>query len=206
MGPALLAAGLLVRAVALLMLALTLLAQASGPPQDEHLFWAALFGWYVVQGAGPLSLDRMLGKGLGFSPLPLAGRAIAAAHWFDRQINPVYRLALRLWLAAALAGPVLAPTMLPATVPGMLPRPLAAAAAVLLALGLATPLVAAGLIVLGFGVAMAGSGQNDTSYGLLLLALLGVSGAGRYSLDHLIARLAHRPHKLADDAPHVVIV
>src|SRR5271154_2491577 len=44
-GPVLLAAGLWVRPVALLMLVLTLLAQTSGPPQDEHLFWAALFGW-----------------------------------------------------------------------------------------------------------------------------------------------------------------
>ena len=51
-GPVLLAAGLWVRPVALLMLGLTLLAQTSGPPQDEHLFWAALFGWYVAQGAG----------------------------------------------------------------------------------------------------------------------------------------------------------
>src|SRR5208283_1305672 len=107
MGPALLAVGLWVRPVALLMLGLTLLAQISGAPQDEHLFWAALFGWYVVQGAGPLSLDHLLAKGLGVSPLPLAGRAMAAAGWFDRQVGPLYRLALRLWLAAALAGPAL---------------------------------------------------------------------------------------------------
>jgi uncharacterized membrane protein YphA (DoxX/SURF4 family) len=40
-GPVLLAAGLWVRPVALLMLGLTLLSQTSGPPQDEHLFWAA---------------------------------------------------------------------------------------------------------------------------------------------------------------------
>ena len=68
-GPVLLAAGLWVRPVALLMLVLTLLAQTSGPPQDEHLFWAALFGWYVAQGAGPLSLDHLLAKGAA------AGRA-----------------------------------------------------------------------------------------------------------------------------------
>jgi uncharacterized membrane protein YphA (DoxX/SURF4 family) len=49
-GPVLLAAGLWVRPVALLMLVLTLLAHTSGPAQDEHLFWAALFGWYVAQG------------------------------------------------------------------------------------------------------------------------------------------------------------
>src|ERR1700737_913877 len=64
-GPVLLAAGLWVRPVALLMLVLTLLAQTSGSPQDEHLFWVALFGWYVAQGAGPFSLDHLLAKGLG---------------------------------------------------------------------------------------------------------------------------------------------
>ena len=77
-GPILFALGLWVRPVALLMLVLTLRAQAAGPPQDEHLFWAALFGWYIAQGAGSLSLDHILTRGLGISPLPLAGRAVAA--------------------------------------------------------------------------------------------------------------------------------
>ena len=84
-GPVLLAAGFLVRSVALLMLVLTLLAQSLGVPQDEHLYWAALFGWYVVQGAGPLSLDHVLGKGLAHSPLPLAGPAMAALRWVSRK-------------------------------------------------------------------------------------------------------------------------
>ena len=105
MGPVLLATGFLVRPVALLMLVLTLLAQSLGAPQDEHLFWAALFGWYVVQGAGPLSLDRVLAKGLGQSPLPLAGPAMTALRWVTREVGPLYLLGLRLWLAAALAAP-----------------------------------------------------------------------------------------------------
>lgn len=179
-GPVLLAAGLWVRPVALLMLVLTLLAQTSGPLQDEHLFWAALFGWYVAQGAGPLSLDHVLGKGLGLSPLPLAGRAMAAADWFDRWVGPLYRLLVRLWLAVALAGvalasgmlPVTASAMLPATASGMLPRPWALFAAALLTLGLGTPLVAAGLLVAGTSMALAGTGHAMTVYAPLLLALL----------------------------------
>jgi putative oxidoreductase len=213
-GPVLLAAGLWVRPIALLMLVLTLLAQTSGPPQDEHLFWAALFGWYVAQGAGPLSLDHVLGKGLGLSPLPLAGRAMAAADWFDRWIGPLYRLLVRLWLAAALAGVSLVPAMLPATASAMLPatasavlpRPWALFAAVLLGLGLGTPLVAAGLLVAGTTIAMVGTAHAMTVYGPLLIALLGVSGAGRYSLDFLIAAWMHRPAPPADDAPRIVIV
>ena len=206
-GPVLLAAGLWVRPVALLMLVLTLLAQTSGSPQDEHLFWVALFGWYVAQGAGPLSLDHILSKGLGFSPLPLAGRAMAAADWLDRRVDPLYRLAVRLWLAAALAGIALAPAMLPATASEMLPRPWALFAAALLGLGLGTPLVAAGLLVVaGTSMAMAGTDHAMTVYCPLVLALLGVSGAGRYSLDFLIAARMHRPAPPAHDAPHIVIV
>ena len=123
MGPVLLAVGFWVRPVALLMLILTLLAQSLGVPQDEHLFWAALFGWYVVQGAGPLSLDRVLDKGLANSPLPLAGRAMAASGWVNREVGPFYVLGLRLWLAAVLTGSVVALTMLPTMASGMLPSP-----------------------------------------------------------------------------------
>jgi uncharacterized membrane protein YphA (DoxX/SURF4 family) len=63
-GPVLMAIGLLVRPVALVMLVLTLRVHFSGLAQDEHLFWAALFGWYVVYGPASLSLDRLLSKGM----------------------------------------------------------------------------------------------------------------------------------------------
>ena len=206
MGPVLLAAGFWVRPVALLMLVLTLLAQASGAPQDEHLFWAALFGWYVVRGAGALSLDHVLQKGLGRSALPLAGPAMAAGAWINREIGPLYLLGLRLWLAAALAGPGPGHSMLPTMEAGMLPWPFAVIGGALLALGLVTPVVAVGLLAVGSGLAMAGSDNGITIYGPLLLILLGVSGAGRYSLDGLIIRWAHRPAPPADGAPHIVII
>ncbi len=205
-GPALLAVGLFVRPVALLMLVLTLLAQGTGQAQDAHLFCAALLGWYVAEGAGQFSLDRMLKKGLDFSPLPLSGLAASAGRWFDRQVSPAYRLALRLWLAVSLAGPMLVPTTPPTAAAEILLPFLAAIAVVLLALGLATPLVAAGLLVASSIMAMVGAGQWATPYGALLLALLGVYGAGRYSLDRLITQIAHRPPRAAGDAPHIVIV
>ena len=63
-GPVLMAIGLQVRPVALLMLVLTLRAQVSGAALEEHLFWAALFGWYVVHGPASLSLDRLLSNGM----------------------------------------------------------------------------------------------------------------------------------------------
>jgi NADH dehydrogenase/putative oxidoreductase len=205
-GPALLSVGLLVRPVALLMLALTLMGQVSGPAQDQHLFWVALFGWYIAEGAGQLSLDHILEKGLGFSPLPLSGRAKAAGLWFDRHVSPVYRLALRLWMAGAVAATVLAPTMPPTTATEMLLPFLAVIAAVLLALGLAMPLVVAGLLIASGVTAIIGPEQWLMPYGPLLLALLGVYGGGRLSLDRLITDIAHRPPRAAGDAPHIVIV
>jgi NADH dehydrogenase/putative oxidoreductase len=223
LGPLLLAAGLFVRLVALLMLILTLLAQF-GAPQDVHLFWAALFGWYVVRGAGPLSLDYALAKGLAHSALPLANWATEAAGWVDREIAPFYLLVLRLWLAAAVTGiasahamlpaamlPVamLPAAMLPAMEPGMLPPAVAIVGAILLVAGLATPLVAAVLCLIGligYGAAMAGAGQAVSIYEPLVLALLAVHGAGRHSVDWLIGRWAHHTSPIADDAPHIVIV
>ena len=204
-GPVLLAAGFFVRPLALLMLVLTLSAQSLGAPQDEHLFWAALFGWYVVQGAGPLSLDHVLGKGLAHSPLPLAGPAMAALRWVSREVGPFYLLAIRLWLAAALIRPLTMHAMLPTMEAGMVPRPLAIVGAALLALGLLTPVVAAGLLAGASGMAMAGADQGMTIYGALLLAVLGVFGAGRYSLDRLIIDWAHRALPADESAPHVVI-
>ena len=88
----------------------------------------------------------------------------------------------------------------------MLPSRLLIIGAVLLALGLCTPVVAAILFVAGCGMAMAGSGHGMAIYEPLLLALLGASGAGRYSLDHLIGRWARRTVRLHPDMPHVVIV
>jgi NADH dehydrogenase/putative oxidoreductase len=145
-GPVLMAIGLQVRPVALLMLVLTLRVQFSGAAQEEHLFGAALFGWYVVHGPASLSLDRLLSKGMRHSPLPLAALAIAAGDWVRRTIGPLYVLAIRLWLAAALAVPMQSHTMLPAMQDGMLPSRVLIIGAVLLALGLCTPVVAAVLL------------------------------------------------------------
>jgi putative oxidoreductase len=212
--PILVAVGLLSRPIALVMLVLNLRAQFSGAVQDEHLFWAALFGWYVVHGPGSLSLDHLLSNGMKHSPLPLAELAIATGNWVDRAIGPLYVLAVRLWLAAALAVPALLPHvmlpamrhgMLPAMQEGMLPSRLLIVAALLLAVGLGTSVVAAVLFV-ATGIAMTGSVHGATIFEPLLLALLGVSGAGRFSLDHIIDRWAHRAVRLHDDAPHVVIV
>ena len=82
--------------------------------------------------------------------------------------------------------------MLPTMQESMLPSSWLIIGAGLLAAGLGTPVVALALFVAGAGMAMAGAEHGVTIYEPLLLALLGASGAGRYSLDHLIGRWAHR--------------
>jgi hypothetical protein len=61
------------------MLFLSLVIQFNYLAFDTQLFWAALFAFYVVHGAGPISLDRPLSHGLGDSALPFAATLLRAA-------------------------------------------------------------------------------------------------------------------------------
>jgi NADH dehydrogenase/putative oxidoreductase len=90
--------------------------------------------------------------------------------------------------------------------PGMLPRPLPVVVAALLALGLGTPLVAGTLFIVGTGMAIVSPDQGITLYAPLLLALLGIFGAGRYSLDSFLGRFLRRAAPSVDDAQRIVIV
>ena len=101
-GGVLLALGLLTRYAALPMLVLTLVIQFSYLPFDNQLFWAALFGWYALFGAGPVSIDFLLRRGLRDSALPLVPHIVRASEWVRSQLGPLYLSALRVWLAIAL--------------------------------------------------------------------------------------------------------
>jgi NADH dehydrogenase/putative oxidoreductase len=204
-----LAVGLLVRPAALLLLVLSLTMPAPGQVQEIFLLHAVLFAWYVVEGAGPLSLDRILSKGLAASPLPLATRAVQAGHWIETAIGPAWRLLVRMWLAVSLVAAALG-VALPAAFltadAAMVPSSLAFVAGVLLALGAATPFVALALVSAATGMAMMGPPHAMTLYPPLLFALLGTCGAGRFSLDGLLVHLLHRPVRNDGTEPHVVIV
>jgi uncharacterized membrane protein YphA (DoxX/SURF4 family) len=71
--PIFFALGLATRAAALPMLILSLVIHFEYQQLNSQVYWAVLLGWYVVMGAGALSLDRLLGRGLADSALPLAG-------------------------------------------------------------------------------------------------------------------------------------
>src|SRR6266567_3755711 len=101
-GPIFLASGLLTRYAALALLVLSLVIQFSYQPFDGQLFWIALFGWYAVAGAGPMSLDQLLRRGLADSALPWVPRIIRASEAVRARVSPAYLSAIRIWLGFTL--------------------------------------------------------------------------------------------------------
>ena len=209
LGSMLLAFGLATRLAAIPLLILTLVIQFEYRALDQHLYWAALFGWYVVMGAGPLSLDRLLAPGLAASALPLArplGRWYAA---LTHYLGPVYQLALRLWLATLWFTPVLVGRSLLEAVLGFVSP--------LLALGLATRLAAIGamLALLGAGFMGGDEIQNiNRLYQFFLLGIIALRGPGPIAADTVLQQQLARWFPLLEswsdaaleDVPHVVIV
>ena len=80
-GAVLLALGLMTRYASLPLLILAAITQFRFEPFDTQLFWVALFGWFVIHGAGPISLDNLLRRGLSDSAIPLIPRAIRFSQW-----------------------------------------------------------------------------------------------------------------------------
>ena len=193
--PVLLAIGLLTRPAALAMLLLALVAQLAYLQTDIQLFWAVLSGWYVVFGAGALSLDHAL-RGLASSAFPFADSMLRIAAGIRRTLGPPYHLLLRLWLALALLGApaaggwrqlsLLSPgstLWLPWRSAPHAPQFFAASAAVLLGLGLGTRYVAAVLWLVAGVASMADADLTADLLWLAVLLLLLVRGGGRWSLD-----------------------
>ena len=224
--PMLLAAGLFSRLAALAMLAQLLVLQAP-ERHDVALFWAALLGWIVVMGPGPLSLDRTFRTGVDASALPLIRSIAHAFADLTRRAGPAYRTVIRLWIAAAPAGFALAefgisnpmapgsvvPAWLP-RIPGMiaaLPPSLALVLAAALAAGLFTRGVAL-LLMLLVPISHVVPPGDDRLYWLLLLGLPLLHGPGPISLDNVLVRAVRRriarigvPRCDAERQPQIVI-
>lgn len=206
-GSILLVTGLLVRPAALAMLLLSVVIQLEYRQLDVNLFWIALFGWYVVHGPGPLSLDRQLAKGLSTSALPLAAPTIGAASWLSRNGSPWYQLLLRLWLAAALLGLAASPALFPMTTMGLTPVLYSVPLGIALAVGVGTRIAAAASAVVLTVLWAMSPGDEVTLYSPLLFALIAVYGAGPWSVDRLLVdALQRRVPQPSDTDPHVVIV
>jgi NADH dehydrogenase FAD-containing subunit/uncharacterized membrane protein YphA (DoxX/SURF4 family) len=195
--------GLLTRPTAVVMFALSLAAQFSYRMADAHLLWAALFAWYVVFGAGPISIDAAIARGLRDSALPFVDRAAVLAETVSTRFGPPFNAALRVWLALAIVG--IAPsTWFPVESFTSPSRIGAYVVAALLALGLATPLVSGALALICAWASMRIGAS--LYYATLLFLLLAFSGAGRWSLDAWLQGLVGRQPMLPGKRPHVVIV
>jgi putative oxidoreductase len=219
--PVFLALGLATRAAALPMLILSLVIQFNYVALDVNLFWAVLLAWYVIMGAGPLSLDRGLARGLSDSALPGAAAGVHLFRWVTRNVGPPLKLALRLWLAVALlAGSgwevfsKLGNAVLPLQTAVHFPYGVSLVCAPLLALGLGTRFAALLLMAATVGGPMMGPWQTLYLYWLAVAGLIALHGPGVLSLDALIERwlrgvfpqLAGKPAFSLEGLPRVVIV
>src|SRR6266702_4267851 len=64
------------------------------------IFWAVLFTWFAVKGAGPISLDALIGRGITATALPLAATIARCFDLLTRWGDPAIKLLLRCWIAA----------------------------------------------------------------------------------------------------------
>jgi NADH dehydrogenase/putative oxidoreductase len=199
---ALLAIGLMTRYAALPLLALSFITQLRYEPFDSQLFWMALSGWFVIYGAGPISFDNMLRRGLGDSALPLIPTIIAASKWIRSNATPLYVLALRVWLGLALLVEAGASTSrwtletigrwLPLDVAMRVPLGAAWVGGTLLMLGAGTRYVATALLVSLCAYSLIDPRSTDSIYLLMILAILGIYAGGSISVDQAVLRLRDR--------------
>ena len=199
--PVLLVIGLFVRPVALVLALAGLAAWRLDPAGQAGMLPALLGIWFFAAGAGRFSLDYVLAKGIGNSALPLAPAFTRLGMAMSAVLGPLAALAVRLGIAAMLWRA------------GMAEQPLLVAAAVLLALGLATRLAALPLLGVSGVATMHAMSQTHLGW-VLLLCLIVAFGPGRLSLDFAIGfllrnrllRFAAWQNAMLAGQPHVVIV
>lgn len=224
LGGVLLAIGFMTRYAAIPMLILSLVIQFAYLPFDNQLFWALLFAWYAIQGAGPLSIDSLLRRGLADSALPLVPSIVRASDRVRVHLGPIILSAMRLWLASTLLLAVwpgfldqnqlaAAGMWLPLQTVAYMPVSVALVGGVLLLMGFATRYVSIALILALFVGTMIDPRQNDAAYMLMLFVIFVVHGAGTISVDHGVLLLfrkflpqLHRHCQSLAGLPRVVIV
>nr|WP_294259446.1 DoxX family protein [Propionivibrio sp.] len=189
LGGVLLAIGFMTRYAAIPMLILSLVIQFAYLPFDNQLFWALLFAWYAIQGAGPLSIDSLLRRGLADSALPLVPSIVRASDRVRVHLGPIILSAMRLWLASTLLLAVwpgfldqnqlaAAGMWLPLQTVAYMPVSVALVGGVLLLMGFATRYVSIALILALFVGTMIDPRLNDAAYMLMLFVIFVVPWCG----------------------------
>src|SRR5271170_7918264 len=173
------------------------------------MLWALLFAWYVVKGAGPISLDALIGRGIAATALPLAGTITGIFEAMSRWSDPAIKLLLRCWIAALFfRSGVMKISNFDITqmlfhaqsAQGLVPPELAArltilielACLVFLVLGAGTRITA--IILIGLSALVDPTYQQsiDLAYYLMVLGLIILHGPGALSIDYLVVRAVVR--------------
>lgn len=204
--PILLVLGLFTRLAALPLLLTAAFLQFTYKALPDHLFWMAFLGLLTLGGAGPISLDRLIGPHLANAPVPLTRTVGRIGNALRQHGLPALLLVLRLWLVALIWTGILS------TQPAVV-QALGLLGCLLFAGGVATNLSAAFLLLLLALLPGDRSVLGDPVYCGLLLASFALRGGGRLALDQCLARrirqwfpaLAPTEEWLAD-APRVVII
>ena len=184
--PILFAFGLFTRIAALQMAIIVLAVHTDYQDHDTALLLAAILGGYVAFGARAISIDYLIAPGLEDSALPVLSDLIRVTRRFTDYVGPIFQLALRLWLGWTLLGFPGSPEFFPfATVQHFLPFWMAASSGLMIALGLGASLVNKVLVIFIVGLQMMTSDSNGF-WLVLLLAQVGMLGAGRWSFDDCI--------------------
>ena len=222
----LLAVGAFTRLASVALFCLSLTIQITYKPFDDQLVWMALFAWYAVSGAGLLSLDQLLSRGLRGSALPGMARSFAFIDFVTAHLKPLVLSLIRVWIAVALlsttsawgraliaAEPALT-LWIPTSMTSTLPAVLAMAGGMLLLVGFATRYVAAAVFIALLAGSMLAGRMLDTTYVFMVFAIFFLDGAGWLSLDRALseyferrfARLLNRDLHADPAVPRVVVV
>ena len=190
------------------------MAAAAAGSLDPLSLWSVLLVWIAIDGAGTISIDRLLRRGTDSVAIPGATRLRNILDAVSRYGSAVSLLCLRIWIGTALSGlalrmlasmpeRIVASPMRP--VAAVLPDPLLLIVALLILAGILTrPLALLLLLLLLFGGPAIGDLRLPWT---LVLAILVVRGAGYYGVDRWLFQggtASLEPEATA--LPHVVVV
>ena len=226
-----LAVGLFTRLAAIPIALLSLFVYFADQGVTGHVLCALLALALTVHGPGPISLDAVLGRGVGRSALPLSSWPDRIIRAFQDVAEPALQLLLRVWMGGLfwMAGEALLNPNGPSWIDyrtavdeavlapfagGPTAMALLLTAAVMLVLGLGARFAALALSVTTVVAMLGDHGRAEHLLWALILAHVTIAGAGRLSVDALIdgwlrrrvPEYTGRPAFSLDDCPRVVIV
>ena len=193
--PALLLLGLFTRPAAMMLAALTIVAQLVYIPTTTNLMLIAMLVWFVANGPAAISLDAIWTRKTALAQTRPVAAMIRIGAILRRRIAPLVILAMRVWLGISLLAlaeifepSVMLATWLPTTSFSGLPGWIAVLFAVLLISGTAASPVSYALVLVVAAFMIAGVHPDVTFYPVLLLGVYEARGAGPLSVDGAFGR------------------